>query len=61
MSLFHFCDSLLVGWIDLVVSVRADVDKALKEFAENCDLFLRHRAANAVIHASPFSSDFDFQ
>jgi hypothetical protein len=37
-NLFHLCDPLLVGRVDFVVRVRADVDKALKEFAENFHL-----------------------
>ena len=58
-KLFQLCDPLLVGWIDPAVRIRAHVDATLKEVAENFDLFLRQRAANAstTVFASPLPKE----
>lgn len=42
-------DALLIRRINLVVRIRADVDKSSEELAENFDLFLRQRAPNASV------------
>ena len=53
-NLLHTCNTFPVGWIDLIFSVRADVYEALKELAENFDLFLHQRAPNTIIFVSLF-------
>jgi hypothetical protein len=48
-NLLHLSDALLVGGIDLVVSVRADVDEAIQKRAENFVLGFSQRAPNATV------------